>query len=760
MQPVVGWPRHAQVGRRYLVEVDLKPLGGPDSWPSDREEIAIHCLLRAAPLFTSRPVGEPTLVVHRFGGTYGPVRFVLTAADQAGQGDLEVTLINEEGVAMTRIPLPGVEVVEAVETEPDAEPSAFMVQEEAPASVETAEEPKETESAQWDRARNADEIQSRLLPATTCKLYVAGGGRTGSGFFVAPGTVVTCKHVLEPLDLQHEGAPARIDVRDLSGSEYKVVAVRHVSDDVDDLAVLRVEPGDPHPSALLASGLNAGDEVAAFGYTAKYEEGVPVTFIGEGVMGDQKLFKLGQGAVEPGMSGAPLLNLRTGAVCGILKRTRDARQTIGGYAIPITTLLALSDSIITGNRAYHTAHPEWLDLVPEATSQAWRGARASEPDGGPPHRTLVVTFSERAETLEVVARVEPGVTEAPVRVDLNAMRRELFRIVAGAGELPPVERLRTLGQILLRILFPGELAELFDALLDDLDADRARRLSVVVLLDDAEDSDLFELPWEQTYASASRDRGDRYLARDSGFTFARGLRHVIEAAPSPHRVAMADVLLVPGIRPNGSDDWSESGHDVESAVADLFATLTASGARVTTLSSPTQSTLADAVARGGYGIVHYIGVGRLDAGEEELALARRFVTARDFAACLEPAPRLVVVQNCARDLGPSPDLVPPRLARTAATILRRGADAAVVTQAPTRFAESAEFNRRMYATLLIGGALQVAVQRARKDLYMKWPNLAAWAETALFVRSPHDIHLAPLRESSSPYGVGPFSGHG
>src|SRR5438128_1518601 len=103
------------------------------------------------------------------------------------------------------------------------------------------------------RAAESDpRIRQELLPAATVRVYVAGD-RRGTGFFVGAGTVVTCKHVLKPLDLEDEAAVDLIRVTGLDERhEYKVKRVRHVSpDDDEDLAVLRVEPGNSHPCVLL-----------------------------------------------------------------------------------------------------------------------------------------------------------------------------------------------------------------------------------------------------------------------------------------------------------------------------------------------------------------------------------------------------------------------------------------------------------------------------------------------------------------------------
>src|SRR3712207_3082530 len=128
-------------------------------------------------------------------------------------------------------------------------------------------------------------IRDALLPPTTVRISITGRGQTGTGFFVAPETVVTCKHVLKPLDLSAEEALGLIEMVGLNDQAYKVEAIRHVSpDDEEDLAVLRVQPAKG-AAALLFSGLNSSDAVVGFGYTHPHPEGVPVVLIGEGQTG-------------------------------------------------------------------------------------------------------------------------------------------------------------------------------------------------------------------------------------------------------------------------------------------------------------------------------------------------------------------------------------------------------------------------------------------------------------------------------------------
>ncbi|NER93247.1 MAG: hypothetical protein F6J86_05315 [Symploca sp. SIO1B1] len=118
IQPVISYPREAQVGKTYLMTVDLQPSG--DEWPYEEEEYPIYCMLETSPLFSSKPVGEPAVVLHRFGGTYGAAKFLLTAAQEEMEGEIRVTLVNAWGVPVKVLNLTEIRVIQSVTTIPVA----------------------------------------------------------------------------------------------------------------------------------------------------------------------------------------------------------------------------------------------------------------------------------------------------------------------------------------------------------------------------------------------------------------------------------------------------------------------------------------------------------------------------------------------------------------------------------------------------------------------------------------------------------------
>jgi C1A family cysteine protease len=121
VQPIVSYPRTAARGKRYLLTIDLRSSTTPDAWPSDSEELAVYCAARAEPpgMFRIQPLGRPSVVVHRFGGSYGPASFVLTAADREMHGQIILTLSNGWGIPFTELPLPDVQVLAQIADQPD-----------------------------------------------------------------------------------------------------------------------------------------------------------------------------------------------------------------------------------------------------------------------------------------------------------------------------------------------------------------------------------------------------------------------------------------------------------------------------------------------------------------------------------------------------------------------------------------------------------------------------------------------------------------
>jgi len=87
-------------------------------------------------------------------------------------------------------------------------------------------------------------------------------------------------------------------------------------------------------------------------------------------------FKFGE--ARPGFSGAPLLNRRTGAVCGVMVLTRGESTLMGGRGIPTSVVLEQFKELVTLQKEFHSKDRQWYDLLPESEVKqfSWQELRA------------------------------------------------------------------------------------------------------------------------------------------------------------------------------------------------------------------------------------------------------------------------------------------------------------------------------------------------------------------------------------------------
>jgi len=205
----------------------------------------------------------------------------------------------------------------------------------------------------------------------------ASGAVGGTGFLVAPDLLVTCAHVVAGADggrvevcRAGERAAGTVSalhppVADPRQSLYPFpdLALIGIADDVDELCA----PLDDAIPRL-------GDRLHCVGFSTTLGASggaEPATFVFEGLheVDGGRLFKLGAGATAvPGMSGAPLVNLRTGRVCGLLKTSRDPDRPHGGWGVPIAALHNCAPGV-AGPDAEAAADPVWSAAFP-ATGDA------------------------------------------------------------------------------------------------------------------------------------------------------------------------------------------------------------------------------------------------------------------------------------------------------------------------------------------------------------------------------------------------------
>jgi hypothetical protein len=588
-------------------------------------------------------------------------------------------------------------------------------------------------------------VRDDLLPACTVRVEIEQQ-HAGSGFFAAPGCVVTCEHVLSTLRVTSGDVTPDVRVFAMNGSEYRMVDLPKTSQE-EDLAVLRVEPADTHPCALLAPGLRGGDELVTYGAPAGAPGGVPTELRAEGTTTETPpRVKLSIGNVRPGMSGSPVLNLRTGGVCGVLKRTRDPSQALGGYAIPIQALFELSRSLERNSLRYHEAVPTWFGALPEMQRRLMPIGRLAVA-APKPTRFFVVTVRQTPLGWRASAVEHPdGAEDFEIDVDLSVVRQHVarvFRYWARRGRGDPTDEARRLGSILAAVL-PGGIRSRLDELVTTSDSP----VELVLRFDADTDPDLVFLPWENLFLERRGVATDLFVSRADKPTFVRALAGEVRERQAPFRRNL-DVLLIdvdPERRVAHRDGDEERSCvarvcDALEQIAETEETLT-----VKRLVSPDAIQIAATLRETAYDIVHYIGFGRFVPGElsaDELALGEfgefDYVDAPMFQASLAGAPpTLVVMQVCD---GPE-DTMPADLSTFGPPLLgNEGTGAVVAYQFPIEGHMSRRFNQELYTSLLTGESVGTAVQSARRALWMSKRRSRAFLSPATLLRQPGEFPL-------------------
>jgi len=193
----------------------------------------------------------------------------------------------------------------------------------------------------------------------------------GTGFFVAPGLILTCEHVVR------DAYRKRLSVGIYwSGQKQSISAqILHVRANVD-LALLQA-PLTDHPCVYLLPGLKPDDNLYTYGYPGNVNKGNTLydrsngdsaTFLCEGWtawaqgqhVGQRAWIKFKGGQSIPGLSGAPLLNKRTGYICGLVATTRDENTDLGGRGISTETILQTFPVIGQRQQQFHQNDRRWL----------------------------------------------------------------------------------------------------------------------------------------------------------------------------------------------------------------------------------------------------------------------------------------------------------------------------------------------------------------------------------------------------------------
>jgi S1-C subfamily serine protease len=164
---------------------------------------------------------------------------------------------------------------------------------------------------------------------------IQAGSASGSGFFVAPGVMLTNKHVVQA------GSPLRIRFSD--GTVSSAAIIRSARD--ADLALVQVEAPPPNQPTVVFGGaqdVQIGEDVLAIGTPL----GLLHTTVTRGIVSALRtiggvMYVQTDAAINPGNSGGPLIDMR-GRVIGVTTMKMTAAESLG-FAIAIDHARALLD---------------------------------------------------------------------------------------------------------------------------------------------------------------------------------------------------------------------------------------------------------------------------------------------------------------------------------------------------------------------------------------------------------------------------------
>jgi hypothetical protein len=194
-----------------------------------------------------------------------------------------------------------------------------------------------------------------------CTVRIKTPQNIGTGFFVAPGHILTCNHVVKSAkddEIEVIWKEVAIDIEDVIQSEGEN----------PDLAILKTAHVE-HPCVYLDKESQPNDLLYSYGYPPKYEGGFSVNPLCVGPTDRGRLITIRDENIQPGLSGAPLLNLRTWKVCGLIKSERNIApaqnilRALGGQAIPTQVIFDWCHEIEIKHSNFHFQDTRWRELI-------------------------------------------------------------------------------------------------------------------------------------------------------------------------------------------------------------------------------------------------------------------------------------------------------------------------------------------------------------------------------------------------------------
>lgn len=218
--------------------------------------------------------------------------------------------------------------------------------------------------AAGDHRRSA---MMELLEACTVSLIIPDQEGVSTGFFVAPGKILTCA----PKILKAEGQSIKVTWQDQGTLTVNEATIDRLFQ-TDNLAILKLTHEVDHPCVYLDTNFEVDDPICTYGYSTHvvkdgYSHGKCQKRTGK----DRRIieFITYQNSME--LESSPLLNLKTLKVCGIVQSTHgqvkdmpDQDVVTVGKATSASTILATVNGLKKEQETFHKRDRRWSSLFP------------------------------------------------------------------------------------------------------------------------------------------------------------------------------------------------------------------------------------------------------------------------------------------------------------------------------------------------------------------------------------------------------------
>lgn len=200
---------------------------------------------------------------------------------------------------------------------------------------------------------------------------ITSGGSCGTGFFIAKGIILTCAHVVESTDKNSYKKEIKVH---LNEQTTFAECVKFIPKPYPDLAILQVNVDNKY-SVAFNHEVDFGDDLVCVGFAdkGKVRESTTFTFEGDSFH-PFHLLKLKGGQAVSGMSGSPIFNIKTGGVCGVLKRSRDTESDLGGRGIPLAIIAESLSYYYLQSLNFHRISSSWIRFLDNTKKKSYNNS--------------------------------------------------------------------------------------------------------------------------------------------------------------------------------------------------------------------------------------------------------------------------------------------------------------------------------------------------------------------------------------------------